>query len=58
MLSVSRTEEKSMIYIIGTLFFIGIMLAGSDGPYFPWPNMAGIVLFAISGIWAIKKQGR
>ena len=47
---------KDMIYIIGTIFFIGIVLAGSDGPYFPWPNMAGIVLFAISGLWAIKNH--
>jgi hypothetical protein len=24
---------------------IGLALAGSDGPWFPWPNMVGVLIF-------------
>ena len=30
----------------------GLLLAGSDGDYFPWMNIVGILLLAIGGICA------
>lgn len=33
-----------MTYFYATLAIIGIILAGSDGPYFPIPNFAGLLL--------------
>ena len=45
-----------MITIILIMFFAGVMLAGSDGPYFPLPNFAGIALISISALLAIRKQ--
>jgi hypothetical protein len=35
-----------MIYLFGLLFIIGLILAGSDGPAFPWPNIAGLACMA------------
>jgi len=34
--------------ILATLAIFGIILAGSDGPLFPWLNMAGALMAAIS----------
>lgn len=36
-----------MIYLYATLAIIGIILAGSDGPLFPWLNIAGCLLVVI-----------
>ena len=33
--------------ILGTLFAAGIILAGSDGGWFPWINWAGIAVLAL-----------
>ena len=33
--------------IFAVLFILGLMLAGSDGVYFPWPNMAGVGMVAV-----------
>lgn len=33
---------KSWIFCV--LFFGGLLLGGSEGQHFPWPNMAGAVL--------------
>lgn len=30
--------------VFGFLFFCGIVVAGSDGPLFPWANAAGLVV--------------
>jgi hypothetical protein len=35
-----------MLYLIGFVCFVGVLLAGSDGPWFPWPNLAGTLIFA------------
>lgn len=29
------------------LFIASILLAGSDGPLFPWPNLGGVALFGL-----------
>lgn len=34
-----------MRWILGALIFFGLALAGSEGEWFPWANLAGLVLF-------------
>jgi len=41
-----------MAYITGIVFIVGLALAGSDGPYFPWINFAGAALFALVPVLA------
>lgn len=33
--------------LLAILFIAGLLLAGSDGPMFPWPNLAGIGLIGM-----------
>ena len=36
-----------MIYwIAGPIIAFGICLSGADGPWFPWPNLAGMLIVA------------
>jgi len=44
--------------ILGTLFAAGIVLAGSDGDWFPWINGAGILLLALVTYFANIAQRR
>lgn len=32
-------------WTLGFCFVLGLALAGSDGPFFPWPNLIGILVF-------------
>jgi hypothetical protein len=32
-------------FIFAMVFTFGLLLAGSDGEWFPWANFAGILLF-------------
>jgi len=41
-------KERSLILIFGILFLSGIILAGSDGTWFPWPNVLGLLLTALA----------
>ena len=34
-------------WIMGILFTFGILIAGSDGAWFPWVNFAGIGLLGL-----------
>lgn len=36
--------------IMGIAVGIGLVLAGSDGPLFPIPNIIGIIIFAGTGL--------
>lgn len=36
-----------MKWMLAILFVAGLLLAGSDGPMFPWPNLAGIGLIGM-----------
>jgi hypothetical protein len=35
-----------MKFLAALVFTAGLSLAGSDGSLFPWPNLAGVALFA------------
>jgi len=41
-------------WILGTLFVIGILIAGSDGDWFPWFNIAGVFIVGIFMVAAIR----
>jgi hypothetical protein len=45
-------KEVPLKTLTGIAFAAGIILAGSDGPFFPWPNLAGTVVFFSSIIMA------
>ena len=41
-----RSGRETMHLIIGcTAWVLGLLLAGSDGPYMPWGNLLGIIIF-------------
>jgi len=44
-----------MKYFIGMLFAIGLIVASSDGEWFPWFNLFGIALIGIVAIYGNKK---
>lgn len=39
-------------WTVGFCFVFGLALAGSDGPWFPWPNVIGVLIFFYFGIAA------
>jgi hypothetical protein len=41
-----------MACITGIVFIIGLSLAGSDGPYFPWVNFVGAGVFMLVPVLA------
>lgn len=44
------------MWIFGVMFAAGLCLAGSDGDWFPWINMVGMVMIGIVGIFASCKR--
>jgi len=41
-----RTRMETMRLIIGcTAWVLGLLLVGCDGPYMPWGNLLGIIVF-------------
>jgi len=34
--------------ILGFLFLLGLTLTGSDGNWFPWLNLTGVVMVAVA----------
>ena len=44
-----------MRLLIGALFAVGLVLAGADGQWFPWINLAGTacIVAAVPLSWAV-----
>ena len=40
-------------HLAGLLFAAGLILAGSAGPLFPWPNLAGVGLLW-GAVWVAR----
>jgi hypothetical protein len=38
------------------LFITGLILAMSEGPYFPWANLAGVFIFSLSPVAAWRME--
>lgn len=47
-------KQQIFILIFGLLLLSGIILAGSDGTLFPWPNILGLLL-AASAVFISRK---
>lgn len=47
-----------MRWVTGLLLFAGIALAGSSGPWFPWPNLAGAGMFVAFAALAGRQKAR
>jgi len=43
--------EKMRGGVLGFVFFAGIMMAGSDGQWFPWPNLLGVSIAGIAALF-------
>lgn len=44
-----------MVYLISALWGIGVLIAGSDGSYFPWINIVGIIMCFLGTYFATKE---
>jgi len=45
-----------MIWILGSCFVMGLLLAGSDGPL--WGNLLGLALLGVAAVGANRMEGR
>lgn len=45
-----------MNWILGALFASGLLIAGSDGPWFPWANFGGAIVLGVFGVLAKYKE--
>ena len=54
-LAFQTKEMKRMIWLIYSMFFLGIILAGYESYLFPWLNIAGIVIVGLVGLVARKE---
>ena len=59
--NVLRAIKKAAVsrWVMALCFTTGFVLAGSDGPWFPWPNFIGLLIW-IYLVWAanqITRQG-
>lgn len=48
--------KKTAEFFFCFLALLGICAAGSDGPWFPWPNLAGLALFLILILWLARQK--
>jgi hypothetical protein len=44
-------------FLAATTFITGFLLAASDGPLFPWLNLAGVGVFAMTAPLAQRIRG-
>jgi hypothetical protein len=46
---------------LAAIFFVtGLILAMSDGPWFPWVNLAGVCIFSLSPVaaWRMDRKSQ
>jgi hypothetical protein len=46
----AKLKDKFLTGIGGIFWAAGLLLAGSDGPYMPWLNTVGLILFVCSSV--------
>lgn len=54
--SFSRIWALTKDFAVCALAVLCLAAAGSDGPYFPWPNIAGLAVMAVIVSFIGKKQ--
>ncbi len=47
---------KPCLALFPVFFCVGLILAGSEGPYFPLPNVIGVLLFAAGALLIAKNK--
>lgn len=46
-------SNNLLFFTYGTIFAFGIILAGQDGPWFPWVNFIGLaMMFFVAVKWS------
>jgi hypothetical protein len=52
-------KEQAKKFSMAALFMVSLLLGGSDGPWFPWANFAGIGLLIVFAVIAnrLMKNG-
>ena len=50
-------KKHLMTTIAAILFSAGILMAGSDGAWFPWINIVGLAVFGASAIFSLAMEG-
>lgn len=52
----NRRQRRTVVfdYLIGTIAAVALLIAGSENPWFPWLNLAGVIIFGLAGLIAIK----
>jgi len=40
--------------VLAGLFLVGIVIAGSDGDWFPWVNLGGLALSGVA-VWVVGR---
>ena len=55
--ALGEMKKHSMIIVAAVLFSAGILMAGSDGAWFPWFNLLGVAVFGASAIFSISTEG-
>lgn len=49
-------RSTAMNIILGLIWILGLLLAGSDSPLMPWSNICGILLFAAACVCMAGKS--
>ena len=47
-------KQQIAILVFGFLLILGILLTGSDSPWFPWPNALGLLATMVAALTAHK----
>lgn len=53
-LNSKNIQNKICVGILGFFWVVGLLVAGSDGPYMPWLNLAGTLVFLGASLWLGK----
>ncbi|MFH1152308.1 MAG: hypothetical protein V1793_00710 [Pseudomonadota bacterium] len=54
-LDVTKTWNRGLQIMTGTIWVAGLLLAGSEGSHMPWGNILGLVLFWGASILMAKQ---
>lgn len=49
--------KKAKEILVATLAMLALCAMGSDGDYFPWPNVAGMTILAIITSRITEREG-
>ncbi|MCK9350874.1 MAG: hypothetical protein M0P44_06610 [Clostridiales bacterium] len=50
----TQKQGGTMQNVLAGLFLVGIVIAGSDGDWFPWVNLGGLALSGVA-VWVVGR---